>query len=106
MKTYSIRQAVRHDPNNPDNSYNNIDMKTHVVEGTITKARKEAYRLSREENTIQVSVRYDGHEIGYMAGIDGPGNENVWMVTDYTQPLGRRAQAIDASGRVKDIWRA
>ena len=106
MRTYSIRQAVKHDMNNPDNSWNNVDIITHTVEGTITKARKEAFRLSRETNTMQVSVRYDGHEVGYMAGVAGPGNANVWYVTDYNQPLGRRAQTIDASGRVKDIWRA
>lgn len=106
MSTYSICKRRRRDPTNPSNSWGNIVTETEVFEGTITQARKEAYRISREETIIQVEVRYpyDHALIGYIVGKNAPGNENLWMVPDDRKPLGIRPLAIDASGRVREIW--
>ena len=104
MRTYKINLVSRRDPNNPDNHYSNTVSRTIYFDGTITQARKEAYRLSREADTFEVGIRYDGSLIGFMVGVNAPGNENLWMVPDNSKPMGFRAQAIDASGRVREIW--
>lgn len=102
-KTYHIRRVKKNTHAGP------VGLDESIVEdtaftGTIMQARKEVYRQSRMEDTDAVVLRLDGEEVGRMAGVNSAGNENLWTVPDDRKPLGIRHLAIDASGRVREIW--
>lgn len=104
-KTYHIRRVKKRNHAGP------VGLDESIVEdtaftGTIMQARKEVYRQSRMEDTDAVVLRLDGEEVGRMAGVNSAGNENLWTVPDDKKPLGIRHMAIDASGRVRELWRA
>ena len=102
-KTYHIRRVKKRNHAGP------VGLDESIVEdtaftGTIMQARKEVYRQSRMEDTDAVVLRLDGEEVGRMAGVNSAGNENLWTVPDDRKPLGIRHLAIEASGRVREIW--
>ena len=102
-KTYHIRRVKMRDRAGPVGLDESIVADT-AFAGTIMQARKEVYRQSRREDTNGVILRLDGEEVGRMAGVNSGGNENLWTVPDDKKLFGIRHLAIDASGRVREIW--
>ena len=104
-KTYHIRRVKKRNHEGP------VGLDESIVEdtaftGTIMQARKEVYRQSRLEDTEVVVLRFEGEEIGRIAGVNSAGNENLWVIPDPKKAMGVRLLSIDKSGRVREIWRA
>lgn len=103
MKTYMIHRVRKHI--GPVELHESITEKT-AFTGSITQARKEVYRQSRLEDTEVVVLRFEGEEIGRIAGVNSAGNENLWIVPDPKKAMGVRLLSIDKNGRVREIWGA